>query len=174
MNLRFAIGDIVTVRACVRAVYDEKNVRSIQRDDKGFPQNGQIVGMKRLCTGSYHAGMRPAFDDAGEEAYFAATGHETVWLIRQGMLNTPIMARDADVELVASAVHVALGPFVKELRRKTKVMKVRHERASFYPWHMPFLHVNPYKWTERDRATQKQMMTGVPRDEKGRWKKENV
>lgn len=109
MKLRkdFPIGLHVLVKATVDAGpsyerVDHGSMRRIQRKPLDPPRIGCIVGVGRLCEGVRHAGC--GYGEDAEPGYLEVTHAEDVWLVRFGMVNKPVKARQEDLEITTPGV----------------------------------------------------------------------
>lgn len=102
MKPRFKIGDYVVVKAIYRAAYVDGR-RELQREERimnGWLARGWIVGLVRRAEGKIINGR------------LLVTSTRLLWKIALSLMNTPLEAHDADVELLAvagGAVAPALG-----------------------------------------------------------------
>jgi hypothetical protein len=159
MKPRFNIGDYVEVRAVTLVAYGSTVehpalTRQLQREMLSTPTRGWIVGAVRRFEGS----IGPAEYDSDEgltgRPFLTTTGSKLLWRIAQSLMNVPIEAADADVDLLALA-----GSSVSPA-------KAEHVPTCPLRCGTPWSSLGLGGWSPAD---QRKEMSKRARDAKGRW-----
>ncbi|KKK95395.1 hypothetical protein LCGC14_2673250, partial [marine sediment metagenome] len=97
---RFGIGTTVGASSTMNVTYGTGNNKKICK--ALGPVTGMIIGLKRFMLGTYEPG------EHGDQAYLTVSGSIVVWVIKTGLLNTPVYALDEDVVEACIPLHYRL------------------------------------------------------------------
>ena len=143
---RFRIGDAVEF-IVVTEVSTDDGVREAHVLSKSCrpknPLRGEIVGIKTFYLGKVrHSSGGCNGEWDYEQGYLLVEGTIVLWAIKQGMMNKEIYVKDEDIYAVVK------------------------NRDKF-----PIRYGRKLNWNEKDRQIQREIMSDIPRDSKGRWLK---
>lgn len=113
-----SIGTPVIVWSIANTAYQDDGHKVVERTPVVL-LHAVIVGQVVKRLGIYNRGSRGGyFEDDFEEASLSVTGSVTLWLVRTGMTNKPLMVHDDDLEVTTDQFtipHRASKPNVKDV-----------------------------------------------------------
>jgi hypothetical protein len=144
-EIKYIIGDKVTIYATVQFFYDNSVRRVMHRNELEIPQVGVITGASYKPLGILESesiveeGMYPY-----TIKYLDVTSTVFVYTIKYGMLNSDIFVLPEDILINFSSSNV------------------------------PNIYCSQPAWTESSKDYLREIMKNHPRDSKGRWMKINM
>lgn len=93
------IGDRVIVRAVSALGYANERDRVVFTQQAEKPFDAVIVGLAVKYLGTYRGSHWPDHSGEHDPPHLKVTGSVTLWEVRNGMVNKPLLVRDEDLYL---------------------------------------------------------------------------